>query len=145
MDRWLAALERDQSTVPIARKVLDDKPADIQDECWNGTGTKLIDGLCGPAVVPVYGTPRTVAGDAITTDDNKCRLRPLRRIDYSAQFTAGQWAELQRTFPTGVCDYTMPGIDQQPTIPWLTYESAARRVIYGGWPLGSAPRSTPFG
>ena len=28
-------------------------------------------------------------------------------------------------FPAGVCDYTRPGVNQQPTVPWLTSQTAA--------------------
>jgi hypothetical protein len=141
MDRWLIAIERDHSGRPLAQKVAGDKPADLSDECWSGIGLKLSDSLCGAAIVPVYGTPRTVAGDAITTDANKCALKPLRRADYGVTFTDPQWAALQHAFPTGVCDYSKPAVDQQPTIPWLTYQDARGRVIYGGKPLGAVPSS----
>jgi hypothetical protein len=85
-----------------------------------------------------------VAGDAITTDTNKCQLKPLNRSDYRLPFTPQQWAQLQAIFPTGVCDYSKPAVDQQPTMPWLTYQDASGRVIYGGVPLGAPPRSHPF-
>jgi hypothetical protein len=105
---------------------------------------KVSDDLC-PSVVHVYGTPRTVAGDAITTDTNKCRLKPLDRGDYGGvQFTDAQWADLQKTFPSGVCDFSRPGVSQQPTIAWQTYQNARGRVIYGGRPLGPPPQSTPL-
>jgi len=144
MDRWLAAVEKDTSNKPVAAKIAADKPADIGDECWDGQGNKVADGLCPPGVVPVYGTPRTVAGDAITTDANKCRLRPLQRSDYVVPLSDAQWAQLQAIFPTGVCDYRAPGVDQGPTIPWLTYQDAGGRLIVGGRPLGAAPASKPI-
>ena len=47
-----------------------------------------------------YGTPRTVAGEAIATDINKCQLKPLRRSDYyPITFTDAQWAQLQAGVP----------------------------------------------
>ncbi|MFA5787733.1 MAG: DUF6351 family protein [Actinomycetota bacterium] len=46
-------------------------------------------------------------------------------------------------FPTGVCDWSKPGVDQQPTIPWMTYQNAMGGVVTGGVPLGSPPQSTP--
>ena len=141
MDRWLAAIEKDSSGAPLPQKIAADKPKDIGDECFDGRGDKVSDGLCGDAVVPVYGTPRTVAGDAITTDDNKCQLKPLNRSDYALPFTDDEWAQLQKIFPLGVCDYSKPGVGQQHTIPWLTYQDARGKVIYGGRPLGAAPRS----
>jgi hypothetical protein len=144
MDRWLGAVEHDTSASSQAVKVRNDKPADLQDECWDGVGQKLLDGLCPPGVVPVYGTPRTVAGDAITTDANKCQLKPLRRSDYLLPFTNAEWALLQATFPLGVCDYSKPAVDQQHTIAWLTYQDTKGKVVYGGRPLGPAPVSLPF-
>jgi hypothetical protein len=97
--------------------------------------------------VPIYGTPRSVAGDPITTDANKCQLRPLNRSSNygTVPFTDAQWTELQTLFPNGVCDFSKPGVDQQPTIPWMTYQDARGHVIYGGRPMGPAPVSIPFG
>jgi hypothetical protein len=128
----------------IPRRVNGDKPVDIVDQCSNGVGITLHDGICGSAVVPVYGTPRTVAGEPISTDQNKCQLKPLRRSDYRVTFTAAQWASLEKTFPAGVCDYSKPGVDQQPTAPWLTYQNAHGGVVYGGSPIGPVPVSTPL-
>lgn len=145
MDRWLSAVGNDHSSRSLPAKVIADKPADISDACFNGSGVKLHDGICGPAVVPVYGTPHTVAGEPIATDQNKCQLKPLRRRDYNVTFTDDQWATLTKVFSTGVCDFTKPGVDQQPVVPWLTYLSAKGGVIYGGTPLGPTPVSVPFG
>jgi hypothetical protein len=46
---------------------------------------------------------------------------------------------LTQAFPTGVCDWTKPGVDQQDAIAWMTYHD---RV--GGRPLGAAPKSVSF-
>lgn len=147
IDRWLAAVERDLSNKPLSQKILDNKPADIGDACYNGTGTKVSDGICGPAVVPIYGTPRTVAGDSIATDTNKCQLKPLNRADdYGlVPFTDGQWAQLQAIFPNGVCDFSLPAVSKQDTIAWQTYQKANGDVIYGGTPLPSAPAASGGG
>jgi hypothetical protein len=144
IDRWVAAIQQDSSSRSLPAKVLAHRPADVHDACFDGLGHKLSDGICGPAVVPVYGTPRTVAGEPITTDQNSCHLRPLNRSDYNASFTDAQWATLQASFPTGVCDWSRPGVDQQPTIAWQTYQDDAGNAIYGGRPLGPAPLSAPF-
>jgi Tannase-like family of unknown function (DUF6351) len=144
MDRWLTAVENDRSSTTLAQKVIHDKPSDLGDQCWDGAGHKLSNGLCPAGVVNVEGTPRTVAGDAITTDANKCQLKPLRRADPGITFTDAQWTTLQQTYPQGVCDFSKPGVAQQPTIPWLTYQDAHGHVIYGGRPLGPAPTSTEF-
>ena len=145
IDRWLGAVDNDHSHRSLANKVIADKPADIADQCSDGLGHKLHDGICGNTIVPVYGTPRTVAGEPISTDQNKCQLKPLRRSDYNVTFTDAQWATLEKTFPSGVCDYTKPGVNQQAVVPWLAYQDAGGKVIYGGTPLGPAPMSFPFG
>jgi hypothetical protein len=145
MDRWLTAIEQDKRGAPLAEKIVRDKPADLADECWDGSGHRVSDGLCPPGVVPVYGTSRTVAGDSITTDANKCRLKPLRRSDYSpVEFTTAEWTELTKTLPAGVCDFGRLGVDQQRTIPWQTYQDARGNVIYGGRPLGPPPEPAPI-
>jgi hypothetical protein len=143
MNDWLAAVEKDHGKGSVAQKVARDKPKDITDRCYNGTGTKVSDGLCGEAVVPIYGTPRTVAGDAISTDTNKCQLKPLNRSDNYGPLplTDDQWAQLQQIFPSGVCDFTKKGVDQQGTIAWQTYQDAKGKVIYGGKPMGAVPKS----
>jgi hypothetical protein len=143
MDRWLAAVQKDRKPGTVAQKIVRDKPADLTDRCYDGGGHKLLDDLCGEAVVPIYGTPRTVAGDALSTDTNKCRLKPLKRDDDYGPlgFSDAQWARMQKLYPDGVCDFTKPGVDQQGTIPWQTYQRADGDVIYGGRRLGKAPRS----
>ena len=54
-------------------------------------------------------------------------------------FTDDEWTRLQAVFPEGVCDYSRPGVDQQSTIPWLSYQDGAGNVVYGGQPLPPAP------
>lgn len=93
-----------------------------------------------------FGTPRTVAGDAITTLVNKCRLKEVDPADYPANPLAGildpaAFAErVAEIFPDGVCDYTRPGAGVVPTRAWLHYGDATR-VIEGGEPL---PRTGPL-
>ena len=141
MDRWLAAVEADHSSKPLSQKLIADKPADIHDQCSDGLGQVLPGTEACQAIVQAYQTPRMVAGESITTDANKCRLKPLLRTDYyPVQFTDAQWAQLVKVFPDGVCDWSKPGVSQAPTLPWLTYDGAV-----GGKPLGPAPKSTPLG
>jgi hypothetical protein len=143
MDKWLTAVEKDKARGTVAQKVARNKPADATDRCYDGSGNKVSDGICGEAVVPTYGTPRTVAGDALTTDTNKCQVKPLNRSDNYGPIplTDDQWAALQQIFPGGVCDFSKRGVDQQGAITWLTYQNAQGKVVYGGKPLGAAPSS----
>jgi hypothetical protein len=146
MDRWLSAVEKDKSHKTLPQKIASDKPSDLGDRCYDGNGNKMSDGLCGPAVVPIYGTPRTVAGDAITTDTNKCQLKPLNRNDDYGPLplSDAQWAQLQQLFPNGVCDFSKPGVDQQGTRAWQTYQHANGTVIYGGRSMGVGPHYRTF-
>jgi hypothetical protein len=135
MDRWLTAIEADTRNQPLAQKVASDKPSDAVDRCAI-TGT----GLAGPCVIPASGSPRLNAGEPLTDDTAKCSLKAMNRTDYfPALFTDAQWSQLQQAFPTGVCDYSRPGINQQATLPWLSYTAGP-----GGQPLGTPPASTPF-
>ncbi|ROH91080.1 hypothetical protein ED208_08940 [Stagnimonas aquatica] len=144
MDAWLAAVEQDLSPMPLALKLTTHKPTNVVDACYDGLGQRISAGLCPELIVPVYGTPRTVAGDAISTDTNKCQLKPLdRNDDYGLlPFTDAQWASLSAVFPEGVCDYSKPGVSQQGTIPWQTYQGPLNQVIYGGTPLPPAPANS---
>ena len=73
-------------------------------------------------------------------------LKPLSRgDDYGPlPLSDDQWAQLQQLFPNGVCDFSKPGVDQQGTRPWQTYQRANGKVIYGGRPMGAEPRSRSF-
>ena len=64
---------------------------------------------------------------------------------YPVTFSTQEWAELQKMFPQGVCDWSKPGVDQRPTIPWQTYQDSSGNVIYGGKPLGPAPAGSGTG
>jgi hypothetical protein len=138
MDRWLAAVEADTAEGTQAEKVVRNKPADVVSACWI-SGVMVTDLAACDAQYPYFREPRTVAGDAPTIYTMKCRLKPLNRADYGGVvFTDAQWAALQGAFPTGVCDFSQPGVGFQAPVPWLTYAGGP-----GGMPLGDAPVSQP--
>ncbi len=140
MDRWVAAMEADTANKPLAKKVLDNRPADIADACYSGAGIKLTDGRCPEGVVPYYATPRLVAGDPLSAVTNKCQLKPLNRADDYGPLglSDAQWAKMQAIFADGVCDFSKPPVGYQPTVAWLTYQNASGQVVYGGTPLPAA-------
>jgi hypothetical protein len=124
--------------VPVKRKVLDNKPAEAVDACWIDGQQVISRSRCDEAY-PHYALPRLAAGGPLANNIIKCSLKPLKRTDYDdVEFTGEQWQRLQRALPEGVCDYSRPGVGQQPSIPWLTYESGP-----GGRPLGPAPDARP--
>ena len=137
MDEWLAAVEKDRRDVPLAQKIIQNKPASLTDRCTDGLpgGSDQPASVCD-ATVQAYSSARIVAGMPLTDDTVKCELKPLNRADYPADLNDEQFAKLQSAFPTGVCDYTRPGVDRVPTVPWLTYAGGP-----GGKPLRAEPRA----
>ncbi|HVT63728.1 MAG TPA: DUF6351 family protein [Mycobacteriales bacterium] len=140
MDRWLAQVNADHRSIPLSQKIIVDKPYDLTDRCTDGAGVDLPVEACDEAV-QAYGTPRMSAGMPMSDDILECQLQPLRRSSYPVQFTVSQWQQLKETFPHGVCNYNLRGVDQRGAIPWLTYQRADGKVVYGGTPLGPPPRS----
>jgi hypothetical protein len=73
---------------------------------------------------PLYGNTRLAAGAPIQENIEKCQLKPVNAADYPG-FTPQQQARLREVFPGGVCDYTKPGVGQQPPFgEWQTYGPA---------------------
>jgi hypothetical protein len=143
IDEWLAAIEKDPRAMPLAKKIIGDKPSSLQDRCTNGSGQDVPATVCDGSV-QAYSDPRQESGMPPTDDTIKCELKPLRRTDYAqSQFTDAQWAELVKTYPSGVCDYTKPGVDRVPTRAWQSYQDASGSVVYGGRALGAVPTSKP--
>ena len=140
MDRWLARVDADRRRVPLARKIIEDRPGTVAPRCTNGQGDDVPSEVCDQTVTS-YGTPRQGADGPLTEDVMKCQLKPMRREDYPVTFTDEQWSRLQQAFPDGVCDYTRPGVSQGGAVAWLTYQDRSGQVIYGGRPLGPPPVS----
>ncbi len=140
MDRWLARVQADHRKVPLARKIIQDRPDTVAPRCTDGHGGELPSEACDQTVTS-YGTPRQGADGPLSEDVMKCQLKPMRRDDYPVTFTDAQWQRLQQGFPGGVCDYTKPGVSQHGSTAWLTYQDKRGRVIYGGKPMGRPPVS----
>jgi Tannase-like family of unknown function (DUF6351) len=134
MDRWLEAVEADETDRPLPEKIIANRPPDLRDRCSQIPGLEQVGAVCEHEQLQTrYGTPATVAGESVATDTNKCALKPLRRADYyPVVFTNAQWSRLQRVFSTGVCDWSRPGPEQQGAVPWQTYQESDGSVIYGG-------------
>jgi hypothetical protein len=152
MNEWLGKVEADSTAGrTLEEKVTDDRPASARDRCNSKEVTEgfiekvEISGetVCrSPLYEARFATARIVAGESAAADNMECQLKPLNRLEYgSIAFTEEEWATLKRAFPTGVCDFEKPGIGQQNTRPWQTYQDdgAGGAVLYGGRPLGQAP------
>src|SRR5205085_9575795 len=84
-DRWLSSVEKDHRHISLARKVQQDRPADIHDVCTNIPGVEQVTGGDGSPIrqnkdlQTRYATPAMVAGEAIRTDLQKGHPEPLKR------------------------------------------------------------------
>ncbi len=127
MDEWLGNIEGDTLT-RTAEEVAAAKPTTAVDTCWDAAGNAIVepaswdgDTACNE-LFPSFGDPRIEAGAPLTDDILSCTLRPLDPGDYTATFTEDQWSALEAAFPTGVCDYSVPGATQVPFLgPWQDF------------------------
>lgn len=119
MNTWLDAMAADSAPLSID-KIVKHKPADAVDTCWDPSGLKIVEpasfhahNKCN-ALYPVHSEPRLVAGAPLTNDVMKCQLKPVNFSDYKATFSDAQQARMKTVFPTGVCDFSKPGVNQVP-------------------------------
>ena len=133
LDKWLSRIEADKRDIPLEQKVVRDKPDDAVDGCFISDQFVTDMGTCR-ATFPYYADARIAAGGPFTDDIGKCQLKPLDRSDYSVTFTDAQWAQMQKAFPTGVCDWKQPGVEQVPSRPWTTFAAGP-----GGQSLSAPP------
>ena len=116
MDRWILAARADRRRDRHAA-VVAARPADLTDACFTAGGERIAeaqvfrgDTRCN-ALYPSSSSPRLVAGGPLASDVVTCRLRPPARGDYPAT-SEQQWQRLNRVFERGVCDYSVPGVDE---------------------------------
>lgn len=136
MDAWLTAVKADTSDRTLAQKVVANRPRTLVDGCLiNNTFVAETQVASGPtgcnAVYPAGTTPRMAAGGPLSDDVAKCQLKPLSVADYPGiTFTPTQWIALQLTFPDGVCDWTRPGVGQQPSRPWQSFGPSPTNLLF---------------
>jgi hypothetical protein len=131
MDAWMTAIANDTSDMTQAEKVAAHKPDGFGDACWvidglvsqdwaegnpRGTVEKVTDWNRCEEIFPIHSDARMAAGGPATADIFKCQLKPIDPADYSMSLSADQTAQLQATFPDGVCDWTQPGVGQEAAL-----------------------------
>ncbi|GAA4707997.1 DUF6351 family protein [Nocardioides conyzicola] len=148
MDSWLSAVEKDGSRKALARKVVDDRPADVTDRCVVDAAAQVCSVEQLQALQTRLSTPRQEAGGPKANDTVACRLQPLDRADFDfmlVPFTDEEWATLQSIYPGGVCDWSRPGIGQGPAQTWLRYDARGGGPAYGGRNLPAVPARSATG
>ena len=126
MDQWLTAIAQDTAPGTKAEKVVRNKRAAAVDACFTKTGEKITDDAKCAAMHPRLPVPRMVAGAPLSDDVLKCQLKPINAADYRMPLAEAQVTRLKAVFPGGVCDFTKPGVGQQPPAgTWLSYATTA--------------------
>lgn len=121
MDRWITAIKADKRAMPQIDKVVRNKPADLQEGCLTRDAsptfiaqTQVRDPATScESLYPSNSFPREVAGAGVAADVVKCQTKPITASDYTVAFSPDQWTRLQAIFPSGVCDWSRPGVEQQ--------------------------------
>jgi hypothetical protein len=148
MDTWLSNLtvtapKETLNSVRSQAEVIEAKPPAAHDLCYLTGDVNFSTPVTDMAVCDAdprlakHSSPRQVAGGPLAENILKCRLKPLNPDEYvPIVFSAGQWTRLAAVFPGGVCDWSQPGIGQQPAISPLDFAEGP-----GGAPLPPAPVS----
>lgn len=136
LDNWVSTVKHRQPTsgtaLPSHRTVVAAKPRAAADACWSPAGVKVsepqVPGVRNTVCnnwYPVWPSPRMVAGGPMANDVIACTRKPVSGSDYPVPFTADQLAQLQSIFPSGVCDWSAPGVGQtgSPSQNWPAFGS----------------------
>ena len=115
---WLENILADTSDDSYPTKVIRNKPASLQDACWDAAGVKSEEpatldpnAVCNQ-LFPIHGNVRVAAGGPLAGDILKCRRQGIDYRDHAVTFTPEERARLKRIFPTGVCDWSKPSEHQ---------------------------------
>ena len=139
-DKWMVAYMSDKSADSPRAKVLKNKPAEGVEGCYDkATPPQFIAenlvfsskpvSKCSE-LFPVYSNPRHEAGGPLAANVLKCQLKPVDARDYEVAFTEPDLARLKKAFPTGVCDFSKPGVNQTPVVTWASFGPSPKNQIF---------------
>jgi hypothetical protein len=134
MDEWLTAIRADNSSTDMLQKIVQARPANLQDDCFTASGERIVEkavydtealfdsspGQCN-SLYPPHAGLRLVAGGPLSNDVLKCALKPIDPDDYSIELSAAEKVRLAAIFPMGVCDWEKPGLHQSSNQIWLSF------------------------
>lgn len=136
---WMDNIAADGSKATLPEKVVNNKPADAVDACWI-TGNRInavaqigADNQCENQYPP-HSLPINQAGAPLDSIVGKCQTKPVSPAEYGNPDPT-QISRLNAIFPSGVCDYSKPGVEEQPVSgtdisfgPQQTVSTAKRKV-----------------
>ena len=147
MDEWLAAVEKDPRDVPLARKILEDKPKTLDRPLHRRQRAATSRRRCATRRCRRTPTRRSRPACRSTDDTMRCDAQAAAprglRAGRRSPTRSGQ--QLQKTFPNGVCDFTKPGEDRVHDDDVADLPGRGRQAsIYGGRALGAVPAAEPL-
>jgi hypothetical protein len=143
MIEWLEAIRSDDSPGPQIDKVLANRPQQAVDGCWIASGeetpahfvaehqtfSSTPDSACNEQF-PSYSFTRMAAGGGLDGNVLKCALTEPARGDYQVEFSDAEWERFEQVFPEGVCDWSVPGVEQQSVVPWASFGPTHGNLVY---------------
>jgi hypothetical protein len=150
LDRWATAYKADVSTDAPRAKVLRARPAEAVDGCYDKAKppqfiaedlvfTREPTSRCSE-LYPVYSNPRKEAGGPLAANVLKCQLKPIDPKDYRGTFSDAEHARLAAIFSAGVCDWSKPGVNQVPVVPWASFGPAPENQVFAVNPTRTSSR-----
>ncbi|KUG53430.1 hypothetical protein AVL62_01115 [Serinicoccus chungangensis] len=128
MDAWLSGLDLEGER-PTLAEIGAARPEALVEGCQTRdedptfvaeTLDRDPEGTC-EQLYPSASFPREVAGESVKADVIDCRTTEPARGDYP-EMSDEQWARLGEVFADGVCDYSVPGVEQQGLAgTWLRF------------------------
>lgn len=138
-DAWMLAYKGDRSEAPPLEKVLTARPEQAVEGCYDRSTppvfiaeplafTRAASTRCS-TLYPVYSNVRVEADGPLSADVLKCQLKPVDASDYRATLSAQDLDRLKGIFPDGVCDWSKPGVNQTPVVPWASFGPSPRNRL----------------
>ncbi|HEY1911145.1 MAG TPA: DUF6351 family protein [Vicinamibacterales bacterium] len=136
---WVGRAKADNASGSQREKTIRNKPDRAVDGCWSSasgltfvaepqTFSSKPDSKCNQEY-PSAAFTRYVAGGPIDANILKCQLKPVDAGEY-ASFTPAELQRLRATFPSGVCDFSKPGVNQTRTVPWASFGPAPENLVF---------------
>jgi len=138
-EKWMDAIAADKSADPQKTKVVKNKPADLVDGCTDKStpsqfiAEKQVLGTSGTQcniLWPSGRFPRMEAGVSLASNNLKCQLKPVDLNDYKVAFNAADLSRLRSVFPSGVCDFTKPGVSFAKVVPWASFGPSKVNLVF---------------
>jgi len=137
---WMEAYTADSSSTTQWEKVVSNKPAMATDGCFTKslepqfieepqTVSSEPDTDCNE-LWPSWSAPRLEAGGPLSGNVLKCELESLDRKAYAVSFSDEEWALLQAIFPNGVCEWSLPGVNQTDVVTYPSFGPSQENLVF---------------